>query len=383
MTTIPATEVSILFATGEAAWAASVQATLEAAGYRLSVRATFDETAALPPPAGHDVIIAAVNSRSLLAFEALHSQPAPQRPLLILITADVDALTAPPPIAADLLLPPVPAYVERQLQTFLHLHQANASLARQKQAADDQVVALRQELEAGQRARNEIEILKNAIVRNISHELKTPLLHVKSAVSLIAGDVADKRIITYAENATARLEVLVKNITMLGSSLDINIGPLILRDSIDYARRNLARVWQTRTESDRIQIAIDDGLPPVYADKQGLATVLQLLMDNALKFSEKAISVRAYRREQRVYISVRDDGIGIAPEKLNDIFEMFYQVDPSSTRRYGGAGVGLTLVKLILEHHGSSITCESTPGRGSVFTFWLNVADMDGKSAAE
>jgi signal transduction histidine kinase len=62
---------------------------------------------------------------------------------------------------------------------------------------------------------------------------------------------------------------------------------------------------------------------------------------------------------------------------------MFYQVDPSSTRRYGGAGVGLTLVKLILEHHGSSITCESTPGRGSVFTFWLNVADMDGKSAAE
>jgi signal transduction histidine kinase len=304
------------------------------------------------------------------------SKKAPsERPLLVLIADTNDTLMSPN-IAADLVLPPIPAYIERQLQTFLHLHTENARLIQEKERNIQAVNNLKKELDAEKRIKDEIEVLKNAIVRNISHELKTPLLHVKSAVSLIAGDVADKRIITYAENATARLEVLIKNITMLGSSLDINIGPLILRDSIDFARRNLGRVWQTRSESDRIKVNIEDNLPPVYADKQGLGTVLQLLMDNALKFSEKEIEVDVSRRDGQVLITVRDRGIGIAPEKLNDIFDMFYQVDSSSTRRYGGAGVGLALVKLILDHHNSDIKVESTPGKGSAFTFSLNIVDV-------
>jgi signal transduction histidine kinase len=82
------------------------------------------------------------------------------------------------------------------------------------------------------------------------------------------------------------------------------------------------------------------------------------------------------RRHDLVYITVRDFGIGIESEKLNDIFDMFYQVDSTSTRRYGGAGVGLALVKLILDHHNSDITVESTPGKGSAFTFWLNIVDV-------
>jgi signal transduction histidine kinase len=372
-------ETSILFAPEEAAWADSLQSTLTAAGYHLSVMTSFVDADAAITEHHPDVIIAACSSRSLLFFDSVSKKAPPERPLLVLIIDTMDMLHTSPDLAADLILPPMPAYIERQLQTFLHLHAENARLIHEQESGNRAITALREELAAERRIKDEMDVLKNAIVRNISHELKTPLLHVKSAVSLIAAEMIDKRIITYAENATARLEVLIKNIAMLGSSLDINIGPLILRDSIDYARRNLGRVWQTRSEADRIAVTIEDSLPPVYADKQGLGTVLQLLMDNALKFSEKEIEVDVRRREDRVYITVRDFGIGIAPEKLNDIFDMFYQVDSSSTRRYGGAGVGLALVKLILDHHGSVITVESTPAKGSAFTFCLNIVDVSMK----
>jgi signal transduction histidine kinase len=375
----PQAETSILFAPEEAAWADSLQATLTAAGYHLSVMTSFVDADAAVADHHPDVIIAACSSRSLLFFDSVSKKASSERPLLVLIVDTMDMLHTPQDLAADLILPPIPAYIERQLQTFLDLHAENTRLIQAKETAIQAITALREELAAERRIKDEMDVLKNAIVRNISHELKTPLLHVKSAVSLISAEVTDKRIITYAENATARLEVLIKNIAMLGSSLDINIGPLILRDSIDYARRNLGRVWQTRSEADRITVTIEDNLPPVNADKQGLGTVLQLLMDNALKFSEKEIEVDVRRREDRVYITVRDSGIGIAPEKLNDIFDMFYQVDSSSTRRYGGAGVGLALVKLILDHHGSVITVESTPGKGSAFTFCLNIVDVSMK----
>lgn len=372
-------ETSILFATEDAVWAGSLQSALVNAGYRMSVMTSFETGDDALDSHHPDVIIAAFSNRSLLFFESVSKKAHPERPLLVLIADEMESLTTRQDIAADLILPPMPVYIERQLQTFLHLHAEQNRLLQQKQALKAEVAAVRQELEIQQRIKSEMEVLKNAIVRNISHELKTPLLHVKSAVSLIASELTDRRIITYAENATARLEVLVKNITMLGSSLDINIGPLILRDSIDFARRNLGRVWQTKSEADRIKIIIEDALPPVNADKQGLGTVLQLLMDNALKFSEDVIEVNARRNGDKVYITVKDNGIGIAPEKLNDIFEMFYQIDSSSTRRYGGAGVGLALVKLILDHHGSEIIVDSTPRKGSAFTFSLPVAEMPSK----
>jgi signal transduction histidine kinase len=165
---------------------------------------------------------------------------------------------------------------------------------------------------------------------------------------------------------------------MLGHSLDINIGPIIVRDAVEYARRNLGRVWQRKGEADRITLEIEINLPPVLADKQGLSTVLQLLMDNALKFSEdKPITVIARKEEDStVYVAVRDTGIGIAEDKRKSVFDSFYQIDNSSTRRYGGAGVGLALVKLILDHHNTEIHVESEIDKGSTFWFKLPYVNM-------
>ncbi|MEO0599571.1 MAG: ATP-binding protein, partial [Chloroflexota bacterium] len=83
------------------------------------------------------------------------------------------------------------------------------------------------------------------------------------------------------------------------------------------------------------------------------------------------------RDDERVYVGVKDNGIGIEESDVRNIFDSFYQVDGSSTRRFGGAGVGLALVKLILDHHDVKIHVDSEVGKGSTFWFHLPFVNMD------
>ncbi len=274
------------------------------------------------------------------------------KPIVVLVTDNLDET------CADLILPPHSQYICRQIQHYLQ--------------TQHQIQQLKEDLARQHRMMGEVEILKNAIIKNVSHELKTPLLQVKSAVALMSEDAKDEKLIEYAKGATGRLEMLVKNITMLGTSLNVNPGPVIVRDAIEYAKRNLGRIWEHRNDISRIRVKLDENLPPVLADKQGLSTVLQLLADNALKFSEDHIEISAQKEANgQVRIAVRDFGIGIAQADINRIFETFYQVDHSSTRRYGGTGVGLAIVRLILDHHQTHIHVESTIQQGSTFSFTL------------
>lgn len=218
---------------------------------------------------------------------------------------------------------------------------------------------------------DELELLKNAIVRNVSHELKTPLLQVKSAVALITEDDPEDKLSRMAIQATARLETIVKNITLLADSMNGNFGPILVSESLNQATRNLRRIWAHKNAESRIQIELENSLPPVMGDKQGLGIVLQQLIDNALKFSNENVIVRAEKHPDGIQISVIDYGIGIAADKIKQIFESFYQIDSSSTRRYGGTGVGLAIVRLIMEKHNVEITVESKLGVGSSFSFVL------------
>jgi signal transduction histidine kinase len=111
-------------------------------------------------------------------------------------------------------------------------------------------------------------------------------------------------------------------------------------------------------------------------DKQAISTVLQLLVDNALKFSESKVIVSAQSMGSHVRLAVTDYGIGIPEEQREAIFQTFYQVDNSSTRRYGGIGVGLAIVQLILERHNVQISVQSKVGVGSTFSFMLPAASI-------
>ncbi|MBC8098497.1 MAG: HAMP domain-containing histidine kinase, partial [Armatimonadetes bacterium] len=330
--------------------------------YKVIQLTTPDEVAETLKSINPDALLAVVSPESSKLFEKLRAKLRyPLRPLLVFLQADApqEASNTPVPDAADFILTPSAALA--QLDGLLRLRAEALHLYRQQQPMQDEIMRLKHELKSQQRIKNELEVLKNAIVRNVSHELKTPLLQVKSAVALMREepqkDEKHNYLMELATEATGRLELLVKNITMLGESLDSNPGPLILRDTVEAARRNLRRLWEKGDQAARIVVDLPPVISPVHADKHGLTTIFQLLLDNALKFSDKAVTVKAEPDSTGGYIviKIQDQGIGIAKDQLEAIFGMFYQVDSSLTRRYGGTGVGLALVQIILDNHGSQI----------------------------
>ena len=149
-----------------------------------------------------------------------------------------------------------------------------------------------------------------------------------------------------------------------------------LNESVDLAVRNLERIWKSQDDVKRIRKVYVDPLPLVRGNKRGIAQVLQHLLDNALKFSPKGGPVDVIlrpRTDGTVWIAVRDEGIGIAKREQKKIFDAFYQIDHSSTRRFNGVGVGLALVKLILDLLNTTISVESALGKGSTFSFSLPI----------
>lgn len=227
-----------------------------------------------------------------------------------------------------------------------------------------------------QKGAQDLELLKNAIVHNVSHELKTPLLQVKSAIHLLAEETTDNKLTEMAIQSTARLESIVKNITLLSNTIHDKFSPILIQESIDHAIRHLRRSWQHKDAVERIRIQIDPHLPPALADKQAISIVIQQLLDNALKFSKGQVELNAIVLDQDIEISVIDYGIGIEQDKFNRIFESFYQVDSSTTRRYNGVGVGLAIAKYIVERHQSHIVVKSSPQHGSTFSFKLRKAQL-------
>ncbi len=228
---------------------------------------------------------------------------------------------------------------------------------------------LRSALARQQRAHDELELLRNAILNTVSHEMKTPLLHVKAAVSNLKEEFGGNVLIEYATTATTRLEGIIRNITLLAGSLDTTLAPAPLRNSVDQALRALRRSWEHKDRVERVQTLYDEHLPLVMIDPQSMGIALQLLIDNALKFSQEYVTVRVRKVRDGVRVEVIDNGIGIPNDQHVRIFEPFYQVDSSSTRRFNGTGVGLAIVRLILERHAITIKVKSKAGKGSTFSF--------------
>jgi signal transduction histidine kinase len=117
-------------------------------------------------------------------------------------------------------------------------------------------------------------------------------------------------------------------------------------------------------------------LPAVLADADALVTAVVNLLDNAYKYSgdEKRITLKAGAANGSVFFAVKDNGVGLTPRDTKRIFKRFYQVDQRLSRSGGGCGLGLSIVKFIVDAHHGSVRVESQPGRGSTFTIWLPVA---------
>ena len=147
---------------------------------------------------------------------------------------------------------------------------------------------------------------------------------------------------------------------------------------------NLAANWASSAAVERIKPKVEN-VPLLMGDRGAVAQVLQQLIDNAVKFSPNGgpVEITAENTPGGMRVTVRDYGIGIADDQRERIFQAFYQVDSGSTRRFPGTGVGLSIVKLILDKMGTSVEVESKPNVGSTFSFVLAIAEPVSSPAQE
>lgn len=230
----------------------------------------------------------------------------------------------------------------------------------------------------------ELNTLKTNLISNVSHELRTPLAHVKGYVELLEGKELGQltpeqgKAVSVISRATLRLEHLIEDLIAFSTASREGLA-------LDLRPAQLAQLAEATLERSKdkaalagvaIQLSVDRGLPYVQADMDKLSWVLYQLVDNAVKFTPSGGRVKLWAEQvdRYVTVAVSDTGIGIPSDKFEEIFEPFHQLDGSPTRRRGGTGLGLALVKQIVGAHGASIQVESAENAGSTFRFDLPLA---------
>ncbi len=222
----------------------------------------------------------------------------------------------------------------------------------------------------------ELDRFKSNIISNVSHELKTPITIAKGAIDLALEEKDVEKIRNHLIFAKRNLLRLLNIIDDLITIAKIEKKGLML----EYEKVNMMDIIEDVVnekidfaEKQKVKIILDVEDFDFYADKFELKHALLNLIDNAIKFNKEngKVFIKAYKGNDFAVIKVKDTGIGIPKDKLDKIFEPFFQGDPSPTRRYGGTGLGLTIVKRVIELHRGRISVESEEGKGTEFTIKL------------
>ncbi len=229
---------------------------------------------------------------------------------------------------------------------------------------------------------SELNQMKANFVANISHELRTPLTHIKGYLELMVteslGGISEEQrhAMQVSQRATVKLEGIIEDLIMFSlasrGEMSMKLDKVNIRRVIAMAAKSAA----TKAEERGVQVLVSarENIPPVQADSEKIAWVIGQLLDNGIKFTPSGGSVVITLKEEGnnlIQISIKDTGIGIPESRLKEIFEPFHQLDSSSTRHYGGTGLGLSLVRQIIEAHGSLLDVQSVEGKGSTFKFPL------------
>ncbi len=243
----------------------------------------------------------------------------------------------------------------------------------------------------------EIETLKEKedyrkeFIGNISHELKTPLFNIQGYIlTLLEGAIGDKNVREKYLKRTAkgveRLIYVVKDLDLI-TQFESGIKT-IDRSFFDIKQliENVFDLLEMQAIKNKISIGFAQEFPKsfhVFADEERIQQVLTNLIVNSLKYGVKngktQVSLEELN-EEKVLVKISDNGEGIAEEHLPRLFERFYRVDKSGNRKAGGSGLGLSIVKHIIEAHQEKLLVESTPGAGSEFSFTLQRATKEVKS---
>ncbi len=224
--------------------------------------------------------------------------------------------------------------------------------------------------------------LKNDLVSTVSHELKTPLASMRALVDTLMArryrteeQLQDYLRLISKENQ--RLSHLIENFLTF-SRLERGKQRFRFEDlQPESIVADAVNALKDKLESPQcdFEAQIEPDLPRVRGDSDSLTAVLVNLLENACKYTEteKRIHLRAYPNGRQVCFEVKDNGIGLSRSEVRRVFDRFYQVDQSLTRKRSGCGLGLSIVQSIVRAHGGSVEVESQPGQGSTFTVRLPV----------
>ena len=257
-------------------------------------------------------------------------------------------------------------------------------------------------LESEQHARAQAEAanrMKDEFLATLSHELRTPLNAILGWSHLLTSGRADQalveRAITIIRNNAAAQSQLIEDILdvsrIIGGKLRLNVGRVQLREVVEAALDTVTPAAAAKMIAIEREI---EEIDPLSGDRDRLQQVVWNLLSNAVKFTprEGRVVVRLMRRDDDVLLSVQDSGIGIAPDFLPYVFDRFSQADGSATRRHGGLGLGMAIVRHLAELHGGTVRADSAgENQGATFTMTLplraNVAVADelaaGSAASE
>ena len=247
--------------------------------------------------------------------------------------------------------------------------------------------------EWNEKRENEIEKLeiresyRRQFVGNVAHELKTPIFNIQGYIdTLLDGAIEDSNInrkfLERANKSVSRMIYIVEDLDAItkleGGKIEIEEEPVdvieLILDVVDQL--------EMKAKKRNVNIVVEDPRLERYmvqADIEKIKQVLINLMVNAIKYGKEGgeILVRTFDMDENVLVEIADNGNGIPQKHLSKIFERFYRVDKSRDREQGGSGLGLSIVKHIIEAHNQSINVRSTIGTGTTFSFTLRKANTN------
>jgi two-component system phosphate regulon sensor histidine kinase PhoR len=263
-------------------------------------------------------------------------------------------------------------------------------MARSGESSDTHESLDRAELDAKKWASNnqaELEQLKRLeayrreFIGNVSHELKTPIFNIQGYIhTLLDGGLEDPEInVDYLKRADKSVERMITIVEDLETITQLESGVIALDktkfDLVDLTKEVIESLEKRAKEKD-IKVKFEkrpERALKVMGDKDRIRQVLTNLVMNSVKYGKKGgrTEIQLFDTEEKIWVEVSDDGIGIPEKHLPRIFERFYRIDKSRSREAGGSGLGLSIVKHIIEAHEEQINVKSKEGEGTVFSFSL------------
>jgi len=224
-----------------------------------------------------------------------------------------------------------------------------------------------------------IEKIKKDFVVNVSHELRTPLTAIKGFAETLEEEIDEKgrQYVEVIKRNTDRLINIIQDLLLLAEVEEKGATFSLEKVDAKTLAENVIRIFKQKVKEKNLNLnlVVEDGLPQIRADAFKLEQLFINLIDNSIKYTETGdITVSIKKNEEDITIEVKDTGIGIPREHLSRVFERFYVVDKSRSKKLGGTGLGLSIVKHIVLLHNGKIHVESAPGMGTKFVISLPIS---------